>query len=48
MLKRLLLATAVSMAALGARDLRQMQQVEMVYAPSVGSEGKSWQRGSDR
>ncbi|MBA2570633.1 MAG: GuaB3 family IMP dehydrogenase-related protein [Chloroflexi bacterium] len=35
-----------SMAALGARDLREMQQVEMVYAPSVGSEGKSWQRGA--
>jgi IMP dehydrogenase len=37
-----------SMAALGARDLRAMQQVEMVYAPSVGSEGKSWQRGASR
>jgi IMP dehydrogenase len=34
-----------SMAALGARDLRAMQQVEMVYAPAVASEGKSWQRG---
>ena len=34
-----------SMAALGARDLRAMQQVEMVYAPSVAVEGKSWQRG---
>lgn len=34
-----------SMAALGARDLRQMQLVEMVYAPAVGSEGKSWQQG---
>jgi len=34
-----------SMAALGARDLRAMQQVEMVHAPSVASEGKSWQRG---
>jgi IMP dehydrogenase len=33
-----------SMAALGARDLRQMQQVEMVYAPAVASEGKSWQK----
>jgi len=33
-----------SMAALGARDLRAMQQVEMVYAPAVVSEGKSWQR----
>ena len=34
-----------SMAALGARDIRAMQQVEMVYAPSVAVEGKSWQRG---
>ena len=34
-----------SMAALGARDIRAMQQVEMVYAPAVASEGKSWQRG---
>ena len=37
-----------SMAALGARDIGAMQQVEMVYAPSVGSEGKSWQRGGSR
>lgn len=37
-----------SMAALGARDIRAMQQVEMVYAPSVAVEGKSWQRGSSR
>jgi IMP dehydrogenase len=34
-----------SMAALGARDLRAMQRVEMVFAPAVVSEGKSWQRG---
>jgi IMP dehydrogenase len=34
-----------SMAALGARDLRAMQQVEMVHAPSAASEGKSWQQG---
>lgn len=34
-----------SMAALGARDLRAMQRVEMVYAPAIASEGKSWQRG---
>ena len=34
-----------SMAALGARDLHAMQRVEMVYAPAVVSEGKSWQRG---
>ena len=32
-----------SMAALGARTIREMQQVEIVYAPSVGTEGKSWQ-----
>ncbi|MEP7157968.1 MAG: hypothetical protein ABI797_00940 [Chloroflexota bacterium] len=37
-----------SMAALGARDIRAMQQVEMVYAPAVGDEGKSWQRGASR
>ena len=34
-----------SMAALGARTIREMQQVEIVYAPAVASEGKSWQRG---
>ncbi len=34
-----------SMAALGARDVRAMQEVEIVHAPSVGAEGKSWQRG---
>ncbi len=33
-----------SMAALGARTIREMQQVEIVYAPSVQTEGKSWQR----
>ena len=32
-----------SMAALGARTIREMQQVELVYAPSVQTEGKSWQ-----
>jgi len=32
-----------SMAALGARTLRDMQQVELVYAPAVQTEGKSWQ-----
>ena len=32
-----------SMAALGARTIREMQQVEIVYAPAVGTEGKSWQ-----
>ncbi len=35
-----------SMAALGAATIREMQQVEMVYAPSVQTEGKSWQRGA--
>jgi IMP dehydrogenase len=34
-----------SMAALGARDIRAMQAVEMVYAPAVATEGKSWQKG---
>jgi IMP dehydrogenase len=33
-----------SMAALGARTIRDMQHVEIVYAPAVQSEGKSWQR----
>jgi len=33
-----------SMAALGARTVRDMQRVEMVYAPSTQTEGKSWQR----
>jgi IMP dehydrogenase len=34
-----------SMAALGARTIREMQAVEMVYAPAVQTEGKSWQKG---
>ncbi|HET7027139.1 MAG TPA: GuaB3 family IMP dehydrogenase-related protein [Candidatus Limnocylindrales bacterium] len=33
-----------SMAALGARTISEMQQVEMIYAPTVATEGKSWQR----
>ncbi|HEY7736793.1 MAG TPA: GuaB3 family IMP dehydrogenase-related protein [Candidatus Limnocylindrales bacterium] len=33
-----------SMAALGARTIADMQRVEIVFAPSVVSEGKSWQR----
>ena len=33
-----------SMAALGAPTIRDLQRVEMVYAPSVATEGKSWQR----
>ena len=32
-----------SMAALGAATLRDMQAVELVYAPAVQTEGKSWQ-----
>jgi IMP dehydrogenase len=33
-----------SMAALGARTIRDMQRVEMIFAPAIGGEGKSWQR----
>lgn len=33
-----------SMAALGAVDIRAMQQVEIVHAPAVAVEGKSWQQ----
>ncbi|HEX6140876.1 MAG TPA: GuaB3 family IMP dehydrogenase-related protein [Candidatus Limnocylindria bacterium] len=32
-----------SMAALGARTIRDMHQVEMVIAPAIVTEGKSWQ-----
>jgi IMP dehydrogenase len=32
-----------SMAALGARTIREMQAVEIVYAPAIVNEGKSWQ-----
>jgi IMP dehydrogenase len=32
-----------SMAALGARTIREMHEVEMVIAPAVATEGKSWQ-----
>jgi hypothetical protein len=31
------------MAALGARTIREMHEVEMVIAPSIATEGKSWQ-----
>ena len=34
-----------SMAALGAATIADMQRVEMVFAPAVATEGKSWQRG---
>ena len=37
-----------SMAALGARTVHDMQRVEMIYAPAVAGEGKSWQRGAAR
>jgi len=37
-----------SMAALGARTVRDMQRVEMIFAPAVVGEGKSWQRGASR
>ncbi len=33
-----------SMAALGARTIAEMQRVEIVYAPAVATEGKSWQQ----
>jgi IMP dehydrogenase len=33
-----------SMAALGARTIQELQRAEMVYAPAVATEGKSWQR----
>ena len=33
-----------SMAALGARTIADMQRVEIVFAPAVATEGKSWQR----
>lgn len=32
-----------SMAALGARTIRDMHAVQMVIAPSIATEGKSWQ-----
>jgi IMP dehydrogenase len=32
-----------SMAALGARTIREMHSVEMVIAPAIANEGKSWQ-----
>ena len=38
-------ALRLSMAALGARTIREMQAAEMVYAPAAQTEGKSWQRG---
>jgi len=34
-----------SMAALGARTIREMHEVEMVIAPAIATEGKSWQLG---
>ena len=37
-------ALKLSMGSLGARTLREMQQAEMMIAPSIVSEGKSLQR----
>lgn len=37
-------ALKLSMASLGVRDLKQMQQVEMMIAPQIASEGKGLQR----
>ena len=34
-----------SMAALGAATIADMQRVEIVFAPAMATEGKSWQRG---
>jgi IMP dehydrogenase len=34
-----------SMGALGARTIADMHRVEMVFAPAIATEGKSWQRG---
>jgi IMP dehydrogenase len=36
-------ALRASMAALGARTIREMHDVPMVIAPSIATEGKSWQ-----
>jgi IMP dehydrogenase len=35
-----------SMASLGARTISEMHKVEMVIAPSIATEGKSWQLAS--
>ena len=35
-----------SMAALGARSIEEMHRVEMVIAPAIATEGKSWQRSA--
>jgi IMP dehydrogenase len=37
-------ALRLSMGSLGARNLKEMQLVEMMVAPSLPSEGKSLQR----
>jgi IMP dehydrogenase len=37
-------ALRLAMSSLGARNLKEMQQVEMVIAPAIASEGKSLQR----
>jgi IMP dehydrogenase len=37
-----------SMAALGARTIAEMHEVQMVIAPAIATEGKSWQLREDR
>ena len=37
-------ALKLSMGSLGARTIAQMQQVEMLVAPAIASEGKALQR----
>ncbi len=37
-------ALRASMGALGARTIAEMHEVDMVIAPSIATEGKSWQR----
>ena len=38
-------AVRQSAAALGVASLRDFREVEVIHAPSVATEGKSWQRG---
>ncbi|MCW3060630.1 MAG: dehydrogenase family protein, partial [Capsulimonas sp.] len=37
-------ALRMSMASCGARTIREMQQAELVIAPSIATEGKAQQR----
>ena len=43
----LLGALKTSMGTLGARDLKEMQQVEVVIAPSLLTEGKVYQKAQN-